>query len=477
MTADTKQPQPVQPGESVSILPVYFREEGPFLAQGLLNASLRKAWAGRPAAPNIRLPCEAEEAAELLAGTDEPIILFISEYIWSAGANASFVARARRLHDRLWILRGGPHIPSRSADVLAFYGDPANRGDVLVVGEGEVTCCELVEAFCADGTFIAERLADIDGIVYFDGEPKTTPTRDRITDLDALPSPYLTGEFDHVPAEAWPTLLPIEGSRGCPYGCTFCDWGSSTMSRIRWFDPERVEAEVRWAAERGIGCIQLTDGNFGISRRDVDVAHRVANVYREFGAPGSVVYANAKNTTKHLASIAQEFNSAGIVPAVALALQTADPTTLEAIDRENISTPRFMALAAEYRRQDIRIPGDLMIGLPGQTYRSFLDDLQMFIDLRGVPSGVADPGAAKLAHGCPRVHRTLWRDHRRSRCGAGNRHRVARDAHPNASHERPGRNLRAFAGGSPLLALCAVGTWNPGYRRAGTTPPGDRRSA
>ena len=27
--------------------------------------------------------------------------------------------------------------------------------------------------------------------------------------------------------------VTIETNRGCPYGCTFCDWGSATMSRAR----------------------------------------------------------------------------------------------------------------------------------------------------------------------------------------------------------------------------------------------------
>ncbi len=37
----------------------------------------------------------------------------------------------------------------------------------------------------------------------------------------------------------------IETNRGCPYGCTFCDWGSATLSRIRKFDLERVVRRAR----------------------------------------------------------------------------------------------------------------------------------------------------------------------------------------------------------------------------------------
>ena len=32
----------------------------------------------------------------------------------------------------------------------------------------------------------------------------------------------------------------LESNRGCPYGCTFCDWGSATLSKVRNFDLDRV---------------------------------------------------------------------------------------------------------------------------------------------------------------------------------------------------------------------------------------------
>ena len=44
----------------------------------------------------------------------------------------------------------------------------------------------------------------------------------------------------------------LETNRGCPYGCTFCDWGSATLSRIRKFDLDRVFAELEWCAQHEV---------------------------------------------------------------------------------------------------------------------------------------------------------------------------------------------------------------------------------
>ncbi len=78
-------------------------------------------------------------------------------------------------------------------------------------------------------------LATVPGIGYRDRTGvHRTENRDRIADLDILPSPFLSGLFR--PFEEVPDVfVTIETNRGCPYGCTFCDWGSATASRIRQF--------------------------------------------------------------------------------------------------------------------------------------------------------------------------------------------------------------------------------------------------
>ena len=102
-----------------------------------------------------------------------------------------------------------------------------------------------------------------------------TADRERISDLDIIPSPFLTGLFDAY-ADVPGTAVTIETNRGCPYGCTFCDWGSATLSRIRKFDLQRVFDEIEWCAKTHMQGIGPADSNFGIFERDVGIAERVA---------------------------------------------------------------------------------------------------------------------------------------------------------------------------------------------------------
>jgi len=103
--------------------------------------------------------------------------------------------------------------------------------DIVAVGEGEHTMLELAECLCDGGRASGGRAPDrralgqgralgqIRGICFRDGaEACLTPARERIRDLDQLPVPL----YEAVKVEDYP-MANIVFSRGCPYGCTFCD--------------------------------------------------------------------------------------------------------------------------------------------------------------------------------------------------------------------------------------------------------------
>ena len=171
-----------------------------------------------------------------------------------------------------------------------------------------------------------------------------------------------------------------ETNRGCPYGCTFCDWGSATLSRIRSFSIERVFAEIEWCATHGMFCIGPADSNFGIFPRDVEIAEKIAAVRREHGFPKVFGVSYAKNSVKHLQRIIETMATAGIVTQGIMSLQTMDPATLAAVRRSNIKTERYDQLAGEFRRARLPLFVDLMLGLPGSTPESFRDDLQQCVN-------------------------------------------------------------------------------------------------
>lgn len=373
------------PDARVPVYAMWDATMGPLLSLGMLTANARSWDGGRlTTAYDVHRPETIDEVLAHLAGRSGPAVLLSSNYVWSIDTNLAAARRALELEPELVIIHGGPSTPKYEADAERFLADHADVARILVHGEGEETLCHLLDALASTVPDLDDQaLRSVEGITFRagDGAIVRTADRPRIADLDTLPSPYLTGEFDHLDAAAW-GLQPfnIETNRGCPYGCTYCDWGSATLARVRRFDVDRVAAEFRWAAERGILNVHFCDANFGIFARDVEIAERAAATAHELGYPVSVAFAPAKNTGRHLAKIFDHLMGAGILVSAAISLQTIDPDTLDAVDRSNISTDAYLALAADLRRRGQPLLGDLIIGMPGQTYEAYRQDLQFFLD-------------------------------------------------------------------------------------------------
>jgi hypothetical protein len=311
-----------------------------------------------------------------------PAVFLFSNYLWSHRVNLDMSALIKQLPGLNVTIHGGPDTPKYDGDVETYFRlNP--HVDVTVHGEGEATIGELLEAIADPllaGRLDLSVLGDVPGLSFRLGDRVVrTAKRDRIVDLDTIPSPYLTGLFD-LHAQAGTEFAIVETNRGCPYGCTFCDWGSATLSRIRKFDLQRVFDELEWIARHEIPGVFPADANFGIFERDVLIAEKVAELKRTYGFPKSFGTNYAKNTTKHLKTIVSTLVDAGVQIQGLLSLQSMDAGTLEVIRRSNIKTEKYDDLAREFRTARLPLLVDLMLGLPGSTVESFSADLQSCVN-------------------------------------------------------------------------------------------------
>jgi anaerobic magnesium-protoporphyrin IX monomethyl ester cyclase len=148
-----------------------------------------------------------------------------------------------RFPDALIVL-GGEHVTALPEYVM----QDCPAADVLVLGEGEETLLDLVDAYQS-----GRDLAGVSGI-YFrrDGETLKTGRRARIRSVDEIPEPdwsvvpvhnYIDNALTH--GANLGRCMPILASRGCPYSCTFCSnpqmWGTTWKAR----SPRAVLEEIK----------------------------------------------------------------------------------------------------------------------------------------------------------------------------------------------------------------------------------------
>jgi radical SAM superfamily enzyme YgiQ (UPF0313 family) len=139
--------------------------------------------------------------------------------------------------------------------------------DSIVVGEGEVTFCELLKALAG-----GKSLEGIKGVGFRkNGKIVLNPPRDFIQDLDSLPFP----DRDLLPYKKYYNLLgkgkeimtSLLTSRGCPHNCIFCTKKDGRLCRMR--SPENVVAEIEYCVGKGITDFDIIDDTLSINRKRV----------------------------------------------------------------------------------------------------------------------------------------------------------------------------------------------------------------
>jgi anaerobic magnesium-protoporphyrin IX monomethyl ester cyclase len=151
------------------------------------------------------------------------------------------------------------------ADVTDHAVDYLRRGaDFALIGEGEETLCELLEALQA-----GREPSQIPGLAVLapDGAVTSTGRRANIRDLDALPPPARDLIDMNAYRAAWRQhgrfSLNLVTSRGCPFHCNWCAkpiWGQRYAVR----DPGAVADEVASLAALGAGHLWFMDDILGL---------------------------------------------------------------------------------------------------------------------------------------------------------------------------------------------------------------------
>lgn len=321
--------------------------------------------------PSIYKRLPIGHAVDALLGAE---VVGISLYVWNARISLEIARRLKAKNPNVLIVVGGPHVPDR--------GEPFVRAhrfiDVAIHGEGEIPFLQLLENLDSRDWSKVSSASYIDGAGTYHRSSQAA----RMRSLAQAPSPFLSGAFkplmDANPNEVWIGLW--ETNRGCPFQCTFCDWGSATATKVNQFEIDRLMAEVKWFADNKIEYVFCCDANFGILPRDVDIAGRVAATKQATGYPHALSVQNTKNATERAYATQKILSDAGLNKGVALSMQSIDETTLKNIKRDNISLDTYLELQRRFSRDGVETYSDLILGLPGETYGSFADGVARLIE-------------------------------------------------------------------------------------------------
>ncbi|HNV23968.1 MAG TPA: radical SAM protein [Candidatus Omnitrophota bacterium] len=275
--------------------------------------------------------------------------------------------------------------------------------DFVVMGEGEITFSELMDALNkkkTDFSTIAGLASRKDGKVVFG------PVRESIKNLDMLPLPA----YDLFPMEKyvghtyWKPFVEIVTSRGCTHGCTFCyEWSEHDPRALDQFrswrckSAKRVIEEVELLEKLGTRVMVIQEDNFNLK---ADRVREFCHEKIKRGLKMKWVSLGCASDWVRLEKDIPLMKEAGMFMAV-FGIEVASDDELRKLDK-GITVQQIYKTIEILRKNDIAIVGDIMIGFDYDTEK-IIKDRFAFAD-------EVDPDVMWVGYLTPPPGSPIWQD-------------------------------------------------------------------
>lgn len=306
--------------------------------------------------------------------------LCVGLYIWNYEHCCNLSKQVKeRFQDRVKIVVGGPSCGSGTDPEWAVTHP---WFDYSVAGDGEQPFLQVLKSIAG-----VKKLNPVStkNIVYRDNG-QIIKTAYQYHKPDGTSSPYieLKDELAQLSKKIqdtnMPAIITYETSRGCPYGCTFCDWTSGLSHKVS-------KRKAPWAEEldvimdAGIDTIYIGDANYGQWDSDVELIKHMSHLAKTRGlAIGA--YNMSKNKKANVEKIFEIMAENNLVDYFKLSVQDPDPTVLDAIVRPDITWEEHVAMKdrLEAKFPDVWSEVELILALPGQTRQGWEDSVRMVLE-------------------------------------------------------------------------------------------------
>lgn len=256
---------------------------------------------------------------------------------------------ARFYKDRgITTIAGGQHFVANNIEEALTSGV-----DYVVVGEGEETTKELIEALRLE-----RDRESIKGVAYREkGKVVYTPPRDPIVDFNKLPLPdFSLVRYAHI------QVYPIERIRGCGMDCEFC----TVKGKPRYASSERLLEQISFLLEtKDARKFFVVDDLFGQQREEtIRFCHMLRDYQKDIGRRldlGVQIRLDKAKDPKLLMAMRE----AGI-NFVAIGFESPIEEELEAMNKR-LKPDDMLTLARIYRKFGFLVHGMFIFGYPMKT--------------------------------------------------------------------------------------------------------------
>ena len=287
---------------------------------------------------------------------EDPDVVAFSVYLWNRRETLDLVDALCVARPELRIILGGPEVSFEGEEI--FTRHPGITA--LIRGEGEEPLRALLSAWQQE-----QEPGEVTRTVLRVGEELNTgPDSPPLKELDRVPSPFRSGLVDMARG-----FVYYETSRGCPFHCSFCL--SARDNLLRSYSMERIKSDLLLLMQKGVAKIKLVDRtfNFDASRaREIFsfILEHNRSTHFHFEIAGHLL---DEATLELLEKVPEEMFQFEI------GVQSTLESTLDAIGRK-VNMKKLEENIRSLRKSNrIHMHLDLVAGLPGDNYNSFLKSI------------------------------------------------------------------------------------------------------
>jgi radical SAM superfamily enzyme YgiQ (UPF0313 family) len=249
--------------------------------------------------------------------------------------------------------------------------------DVLVIGEGEQTMLEIVQAV---GNGLRPHFGHIPGLAYRDedGEIIQTAKRAHLKAVDELPMPNRHKIDLHRYLQTWKTYhdrssITVSTQRGCPYTCRWCStavYGQSYRRR----SAKKVAEELAFLKKTyQPDQVWFVDDVFSVSHKWL-AAFREEVIQQDAIIPFECI-TRAERLNPEVIAMLRESGCFRIW----IGAESGSQRILDAMDRK-VEADKVKEMMIETRKQGIETGTFIMLGYPGETEEDIAQTLAYLKD-------------------------------------------------------------------------------------------------
>jgi putative methyltransferase len=315
-----------------------------------------------------------------------PDIFGVSLYVMKFELSLEVCRWVKEQYPNCIVLTGGPHQYFKFKKewfVMHDFLDASLPSDVY----GEIAMCDLLDHVANNKTVDWNQIEQIVYPLSFDRSvwmQSTKSTYKRLFKWDYSAykeqSKHLQtyiNEYNLVRTGrlSW----KFETTRGCPYNCTFCDWGGGIGGKTLFKDVHYVKQDIDEIMKYNDLVIYVCDANFGIGgERDVEIIEYFANKKNELKSTISVYYGGFAKTNKHFDIIKRilEIEAKNYMSEFyKISVQSFDSEVLKNIKRTDLRKEEHWELR-EFLKNNYGYNSqvELIVGLPGITVDKWCEE-------------------------------------------------------------------------------------------------------